>query len=113
MFIYLCWSQKRVCSNLINEYFKQLRIDILDGRSPLHLVAELGSGTLWHIAVARPDCDMNARDSNGNTPLMKAALQGRIKCSKLLLFSGKNMSYFWRGNSKLLHEQCCKIVLFD
>ena len=25
----------------------------------------------------------------GFSPLMKAALQGRIKCSKLLLFSGK------------------------
>ena len=47
---------------------------LIDGRSPLHLVAELGSGTLWHIAVARPDCDMNARDSDGNTPLMKAAI---------------------------------------
>ena len=27
----------------------------------------------------------------GFSPLMKAALQGRIKCSKLLLFSGKCM----------------------
>ena len=26
----------------------------------------------------------------GFSPLMKAALQGRIKCSKLLLFSGRN-----------------------
>ena len=25
----------------------------------------------------------------GFTPLMKAALQGRVKCSKLLLFSGE------------------------
>ena len=50
-----------------------------DGRSPLHLVAEQGVGSLWHIAVARPDCDMNARDGDGNTPLMKAAICQRTQ----------------------------------
>ena len=29
-------------------------------------------------------------NKTGFTPLMKAALQGRIKCSKLLLFSGES-----------------------
>ena len=28
-------------------------------------------------------------NNQGFTPLMKAALQGRVKCSKLLLFSGE------------------------
>ena len=50
-----------------------------DGRGPLHLVAEQGNGSLWHIASTRPDCDMNARDSNGNTPLMKATICQRAK----------------------------------
>ena len=32
----------------------------------------------------------------GFSPLMKAALQGRIKCSKLLLFSGRTRrTYFY------------------
>ncbi len=31
-------------------------------------------------------------NNQGFTPLMKAALQGRVKCSKLLLFSGKNVN---------------------
>ena len=29
-----------------------------DGRSALHLVAELGNVTLWNLAVERPDCDL-------------------------------------------------------
>ena len=29
-----------------------------DGRSPLHLVAELGNVELWNLAVERPDCDL-------------------------------------------------------
>ena len=42
-------------------------------------MAEQGVGSLWHIAVARPDCDMNARDCNGNTPLMKAVICHRAQ----------------------------------
>ena len=33
--------------------------------------------------------DVDARNLLGFTPLMKAALQGRTKCAKLLLFAGK------------------------
>lgn len=29
-----------------------------DGRSALHLVAELGNVELWNLAVERPDCDL-------------------------------------------------------
>ena len=42
-------------------------------------MAEQGCGSLWHIAVARPDCDINARDGSGNTPLMKAVICQRTK----------------------------------
>ena len=49
-------------------------------------MAEQGNGPLWHIAVARPDCDMNARDSNGNTPLMKATICQRTKMLETWLY---------------------------
>ena len=50
-----------------------------DGRSPLHLVAEQGNAALWNLAVERSDCDLNARDSDGNTPLMRAVICKRLK----------------------------------
>jgi hypothetical protein len=33
----------------------------------------------------RPDCDMNARDAGGNTPLMSAAICGRAKMLETFL----------------------------
>ena len=33
----------------------------------------------------RPDCDMNARDAGGNTPLMSAAICGRTKMLETFL----------------------------
>lgn len=33
--------------------------------------------------------EIDARNNLGFTPLMKAALQGRNKCAKLLLFAGQ------------------------
>lgn len=36
---------------------------------------------------------MDARNASGFTPLMKAALQGRTKCAKILLFAGKLVSF--------------------
>jgi ankyrin repeat protein len=60
----------------------KFRLDLChtaDGRSPLHLVAEQGNALLWQLAVERPDCDLTARDAQGNTPLMRAAISGRDK----------------------------------
>ncbi len=60
----------------------KFRLDLChtkDGRSPLHLVAEQGNGSLWKLAVERKDCDLNARDKDGNTPLMRAAVCGQEK----------------------------------
>ena len=37
-------------------------------------MAEQGNPELWKIAVQRPDCDINARDAEGNTPLMRAVI---------------------------------------
>ncbi|XP_034186989.2 uncharacterized protein LOC117607396 isoform X2 [Osmia lignaria lignaria] len=37
-----------------------------------------------------PEIEVDARNASGFTPLMKAALQGRTKCAKILLFAGAN-----------------------
>lgn len=36
-----------------------------------------------------PDIEVDSRNTLGFTPLMKAALQGRTKCAKILLFAGE------------------------
>ena len=43
----------------------------------------------------------------GFSPLMKAALQGRIKCSKLLLFSGRNRT---ESRESMCHGGFCDTV---
>lgn len=42
---------------------------------------------------------MDARNASGFTPLMKAALQGRTKCAKILLFAGKLVSFLFSSFS--------------
>ena len=39
--------------------------------------------------------EIDARNQYGVTPLMKAALQGRTKCAKLLLFAGIVYAYYY------------------
>ena len=54
----------------------------LDSGQPglLHLLAERDDADeLWEMALAREDCPINSRDSDGNTPLMKAVAAGRAK----------------------------------
>ena len=62
-----------------------------DGRSPLHFVAEQGLGSLWNLACQRPDCDLNARDADGNTPLMRAVICGRVKILEAWLRDKENV----------------------
>ena len=69
-------------SNSILTLILNFRLDSChtpDGRSPLHLVAEQNNGSLWDIAVQRKDCDLNATDAEGNTPLMRAVICGSVK----------------------------------
>ena len=61
-----------------------------EGNVPLHFAAQAGhvevvSYLLNKVRTIRVD----PINHLGFTPLMKAALQGRTKCSKLLLFSGQ------------------------
>lgn len=38
--------------------------------------------------------EVDIRNVFGFTPLMKAALQGRTKCAKLLIFAGKSQEFY-------------------
>jgi hypothetical protein len=55
--------------------------------------------------------NMDPVNALGFTPLMKSALQGRIKCSKLLLFSGKTTcSTAEVRRYPLAHQLCMKTL---
>ncbi|XP_049827663.1 ankyrin repeat domain-containing protein 33B-like isoform X2 [Schistocerca gregaria] len=60
-----------------------------EGNTPLHYAAQAGHvEVLNYLLSRRPDVEVDARNALGFTALMKAALQGRTKCAKLLLFAG-------------------------
>ncbi|XP_076649801.1 uncharacterized protein LOC143357295 [Halictus rubicundus] len=62
-----------------------------EGNTPLHFTAQAGQVECLNILLQRcPDIEVDARNASGFTPLMKAALQGRTKCAKILLFAGAN-----------------------
>lgn len=55
------------------------------------LVTRTGQTECLNILLQRcPDIEVDARNTLGFTPLMKAALQGRTKCAKILLFAGES-----------------------
>lgn len=60
-----------------------------EGNTPLHFAAEAGMDEIVNLLLSRSrsiKCDI--KNAHGITPLMKAAIQGRTKCAKLLLFAG-------------------------
>ncbi|CAH0546739.1 unnamed protein product [Brassicogethes aeneus] len=62
-----------------------------EGNTPLHFVAQAGQIECLNCMLSRcRGIEIDARNYLGFTPLMKAALQGRNKCAKLLLFAGAN-----------------------
>lgn len=49
----------------------------------------LGQNEIINMLLTKSrDMSIDAKNNLGFTPLMKAALQGRTKCAKLLLFAG-------------------------
>lgn len=61
-----------------------------EGNTPLHYAAQAGHVDVVSFLLNKVrTIQVDPINQQGFTPLMKAALQGRIKCSKLLLFSGK------------------------
>ncbi|XP_071444127.1 uncharacterized protein [Hetaerina americana] len=60
-----------------------------EGNTPLHFASQAGHADILNILLSRcAGVDVDARNALGFTPLMKAALQGRTKCAKLLLIAG-------------------------
>ncbi|XP_044589049.1 uncharacterized protein LOC123268194 isoform X1 [Cotesia glomerata] len=68
-------------------------VDIPDneGNTPLHFAAQAGQAECLNILLQKcTSIQLDSRNILGFTPLMKAALQGRTKCAKFLLFAGAN-----------------------
>ncbi|KAH0998912.1 hypothetical protein HUJ05_013321 [Dendroctonus ponderosae] len=64
-----------------------------EGNTPLHFAAQAGQVECLNCLASRcRGVEIDARNNLGFTPLMKAALQGRNKCAKLLLFAGRYRS---------------------
>ncbi|XP_046673820.1 ankyrin repeat domain-containing protein 33B-like [Homalodisca vitripennis] len=60
-----------------------------EGNTPLHFAAQAGQVESVNYLLSRcSGIEVDARNHLGFTPLMKAAIQGRTKCAKLLLFAG-------------------------
>ncbi|XP_063591006.1 cortactin-binding protein 2-like [Penaeus indicus] len=72
-----------------------------DGNTPLHFAAQAGhTEVVSHLVnKCNRSVDLDARNALGFTPLMKAALQGRTKIAKILLFAGASphLRDFGRG----------------
>ncbi|GAU99870.1 hypothetical protein RvY_10809 [Ramazzottius varieornatus] len=60
-----------------------------EGNTPLHLAAEAGhADVLSNLLAYFRDIHIDSRNHNGLTPLMKACIQGRTNCAKILLVAG-------------------------
>ena len=51
-----------------------------------------GHVEVMNFMLSKCTVEVDARNALGFTPLMKAALQGRTKCAKILLLAGKRMA---------------------
>lgn len=57
--------------------------------TPLHYAAECGHLGAIRLLLLQNKLNMDAKNVFGFTPLMKASIQGHIRCAKTLLFAGK------------------------
>lgn len=60
--------------------------------TPLHYAAECGHLGAIRLLLLQNKLNMDAKNVFGFTPLMKAAIQGHIRCAKTLLFAGNYQS---------------------
>lgn len=72
--------------------------------TPLHYAAECGHLSAIRLLLLQNKLNMDEKNVFGFTPLMKAAIQGHIRCAKALLFAGNFQAvfafsfYFWQIN---------------
>ncbi|XP_037050158.1 ankyrin repeat domain-containing protein 33B-like [Bradysia coprophila] len=64
-----------------------------DGNTPLHFAAETGISDKIAMLISRNrHLDIDAKNSLGLTPLMKASIQGRTDCAKRLILANASAS---------------------
>ena len=69
-----------------------------EGNTPLHYAAQAGHVEVVTFLLNKVrTIQVDPTNILGFTPLMKAAIQGRVKCSKLLLISGNYMVPYSRS----------------
>jgi len=73
------------------------------GRTALHLVLQEESEKALNSLLAHPGLDVNALNANGETPLMLAALKGRLDWAKALVWRGAQVN---REGWTPLHYAC-------
>ncbi|KAK9700538.1 Ankyrin repeats (3 copies) [Popillia japonica] len=92
-----------------------------EGNTPLHFAAQAGQVECLNCMLTRcRGIEIDARNNLGFTPLMKAALQGRNKCAKLLLFADeqkiekvslwKQWKNYFKGRRKEDGKKSCNVV---
>ena len=75
-----------------------------EGMTPLHFAAQAGHVEVVTFLLNKVrTINVDPISTLGFTPLMKSAIQGRIKCSKILLISGTHNERYLISFFTLLH----------
>lgn len=87
---YLCGNGSTdLLELLLNFDDIDLTIPDNEGNTPLHFASQAGQHEAVSLLITKiPGLEIDGRNILGFTSLMKAAIQGRTKCAKLLLLAG-------------------------
>lgn len=61
-----------------------VNVELLNGRTPLHIAAEHGNIQAAECLVKHPDTKRSVKDRFGTTPLLLAAQHGKIDIAEML-----------------------------
>jgi uncharacterized protein len=117
----LMYAAKRICCKAVLNVFLQAGADPFVSASPtcttaLHIAAQIGLAETCGLLVTQADTLLEARDDKGWTPLMHAAVKGRIDSVQLLLQHGADIdavdadrrtALFIASNHKQLRVAAC------